>query len=140
MRQSPGAISYVDLTYAQQNKIPVASIKNKAGKYVPPTTDSTTAAINAYADQLAKDPRTPIVDPPASASNAYPISGLTFLIIPKDGTEQAKRQALKNFVKYIVTDGQATASTLNYAPLPDAVKQNDMQSLNQLTASGQPLQ
>ena len=78
--------------------------------------------------------------PPASASEAYPIAGLTFLIVPKDGTDVEKRQALKDFVKYIVTDGQSVAKALNYAPLPDGLKQNDLNLLNQMTGEGKPLQ
>ena len=140
VRQSPGSIGYVELTYAQQNKLPVASVRNQAGNYIQPSTASTTAAIAGYADQLTKDPRTPIVDPPASAPQAYPISTLTFLIIPKDGTDQAKRSALKSFVQYIVGDGQATAGSLNYAPLPDSVKQYDQQMLSQMTVNSAAMQ
>ena len=140
IRQSPGAIGYVELTYAQQNHLPVAAMKNQGGKYVAPSTESTTAAINAFTADLAKDPRTPIVNPPASAPDAYPISGLTFLIIPKDGADKTRRAALKQFIQYVITDGQATAGTLNYAPLPDGVKQYDQQQLNLLTAAGQPIQ
>ena len=140
IRQSPGAIGYVELTYAEQNHLPVARIKNQAGQYVAATAQSTTAAINAFSGQLSQDPRLPIVNPPASAADAYPISGLTFLIIPKDGPGKAKRAAVKNFAQYIITDGQATANSLNYAPLPDGVKQYDQQQLQQLTADGQPLQ
>ena len=87
VKQSPGPISYVELTYATQNKLPVAAIKNQAGKYVLPSTAGTTAAIDAFKDQLAKDARIPIANPPASAPDAYPISTLTFLIIPKDGKD-----------------------------------------------------
>ncbi len=140
IRQTPGAIGYVELTYAQQNKLPVVAMKNEAGKYIAPSTDSTTAAINAFTAQLAQDPRTPIVNPPASAADAYPISGLTFLIIPKDGADKAKRSALKQFIQYVITDGQASAAKLNYAPLPDGVKQYDQQQLNMMTAAGQPIQ
>lgn len=140
IRQSPGAIGYVELTYAEQNHLPVARIKNQAGQFIVPTAQSTTAAINAFSGQLSQDPRTPIVNPPASAADAYPISGLTFLIIPKDGPGKAKRSALKSFVQYVVTDGQATAGSLNYAPLPDGVKQYNQQQLQQMTADGQPLQ
>jgi len=139
IRNSPGAIGYVELTYAQQNHLPTAAIENAAGKYVQPTADGTTAAIAAFTTQLTQDPRVPIVNPPADAATAYPISGLTFLIIPKDGPDKAKRTALKQFIQYIITDGQATAGTLNYAPLPDGVKQYDQQQLQQLTADGQPL-
>jgi phosphate transport system substrate-binding protein len=139
IRNTPGAIGYVELIYAQQNHLPTASIENAAGQYVQPTAAATTSAIAAYGAQLAQDPRTPIVNPPASAADAYPISGLTFLIIPKDGPDKATRTALKQFAQYIITDGQATAGTLNYAPLPDSVKQYDQQQLDTLTAAGQPI-
>ncbi|HZD51392.1 MAG TPA: phosphate ABC transporter substrate-binding protein PstS [Silvibacterium sp.] len=140
LRQSPGAIGYVELTYAQQNHLPVVKMKNQAGNYIAPTAQSTTAAINAFTAQLSQDPRQPIVNPPASAADAYPISTLTFLIIPKDGPDKDKRTALKNFISYIITDGQSTAESLNYAPLPDGVKQFDQQQLSQMTAAGQPIQ
>ena len=140
VKQSPGAISYVELTYATQNKMPVAAIKNQAGNYVLPSTAGTTAAIDAFKDQLAKDDRTSIANPPASAADAYPISTLTFLIIPKDGKDAQKRAALKQFLVYVVTDGQQVTSGLNYAPLPDAVKQQNVQALSQLTVNGGPIQ
>ena len=139
IRQSPGAIGYVELTYAQQNNLPVAAIRNLGDKFVLPSTASTTADIQAFAAQLAKDPRTPIVNPQGSATDAYPIAGLTFLIVPTTGQGKAKRGALKDFIKYIITDGQAVAGTMNYAPLPDGVKQYDLNALSQLTADGQPL-
>ena len=139
LKQAPGAIGYVELTYAEQNSLPMAKIKNQAGHFVAPGTASTTAAIQAFAAELAEDPRTPIVNPPATAADAYPISTLTFLIVPKDGPNKAKRQALKSYLNYIVTEGQTTANELQYAPLPDAVKQFDQQQLKLLTADGQPL-
>ncbi len=140
IRQTPGAIGYVELTYAQQNHLPVAAIENQAGHFVLPSPESTTAAISGYLNQLQQDPRVPIVNPPAAASEAYPIAGLTFLIVPKDGTDVEKRQALKDFIKYIVSDGQNVATSLNYAPLPDGLKQNDLNLLNQMTGEGKPLQ
>lgn len=139
VKQFPGSISYVELTYATQNKLPVAAIKNQAGNYVLPSTAGTTAAIDAFKDELAKDDRMPIANPPASAPDAYPISTLTFLIIPKDGKDVPKRTALKQFITYLVTDGQAAASGLNYAPLPDAVKQLNVKALSQLTVNGSPV-
>lgn len=139
LQQSPGAIGYVELAYATQNHLPVAKIKNLAGNYIAPSTESATAAINAFTAQLSQDPRTPIVNPPATAADAYPISTLTFLIIPKDGPDKAKRTVLKQFLQYVVTDGQTAAGSLDYAPLPDGVKQYDQQQLNLLTANGQSL-
>ncbi len=61
------------------------------------------------------------------------------LIIPKDSTDAAKRP-MKSFIQYIITDGQAEAEKLEYAPLPDAVKQYNTQVLGQLTTNGQPIQ
>ncbi|MGB7188787.1 MAG: phosphate ABC transporter substrate-binding protein PstS [Acidobacteriaceae bacterium] len=139
LKQSPGAIGYVELTFAEQNSLPMARIENQAGKYVVPGTASTTAAINAFAAQLAQDPRTPIVNPPATAPEAYPISTLTFVLIPKDGPDKAKRAALKTFLRYIITEGQTTANGLQYAPLPPSIQQYDEQQLNRMTAAGQPL-
>jgi phosphate transport system substrate-binding protein len=139
IRNSPGSLGYVELAYAQQNNLPIAQIENQAGKYVAASAAGTTADIAAFSDQIAKDPRQPIVNPPANAPDAYPISGLTFLLIPKDGPDKAKRTALKQFVQYIITDGQAAAGNLNYAPLPDSVKQYDQQQLQLLLAAGQPI-
>ena len=133
------AIGYVELTYAEQNSLPMARIENQAGKFVAPGTASTTAAINAFAAELERDPRVPIVNPPATAVDAYPISTMTYLIVPKDGPDKAKRAALKQFLNYVVTEGQKTANELKYAPLPEAMKQYDQQQLKLMKAAGQPL-
>jgi phosphate transport system substrate-binding protein len=131
IKQSPGALGYVELAYAIENKLPLAKIENQAGKYIAPSAAGTTASIAAFATELAQNPATPIV---------YPISGLTFLIVPKDGPDKAKRTALKGFLEYIINDGQSAAADLNYAPLPDSVKQYDETQLKTLTAAGQPIQ
>lgn len=135
-----GSIGYVELAYAVQNNLPVASVENLAGKFIQPSIASTSAAIDGSKDIIAADPRTPIVNPPASAPDAYPISGLTFLIVPKDGTDHAKRAELKKFIQYIVGDGQVVAGSLNYAPLPESVQQFDKQQLDLMLAGGQPIQ
>jgi phosphate transport system substrate-binding protein len=139
VKQSPGAIGYVELTYATQNNLPVASIRNKAGEYVLPSAAGTTAAIAAFADDLSKDVRTPIVEAPASAKDAYPISGLTFLMVPKDGTDAPKRQALKGFIEYIITDGQNIADSLSYALLPTSLQDQDKKLLDEMMVNGQPV-
>ncbi|HLH10230.1 MAG TPA: phosphate ABC transporter substrate-binding protein PstS [Terriglobales bacterium] len=139
VKQTPGSIGYVELTYATTNNLPVALIKNKADQWVKPSAEGTTAAIDAFKDQLAQDIRNPIVDPPAAAKEAYPISGLTFLIIPADGSDKQQRSDIKNFITYVVNNGQATAQSLNYAPIPDSLKQTDLKLLGQMKADGQPL-
>lgn len=137
VKQTSGAIGYVELNYAAENKLPVASIRNKAGEFVPPSAAGATAAIDASKDELAKDVRTPIVDPPATAKDAYPISGLTFLMVPKSNKDAAKEQVVKDFVFYIITQGQASADSLQYAKLPDSLVDQDQKLLGELQVSGQ---
>ena len=140
VKQTPGGIGYVELTYAKENNLPVAAVRNAAGQFVEPSAQATTAAIDAYKDSLAKDVRVPIVDPPTSAKEAYPIAGLTFLLIPKQGKDAKRTEILKQFVQYIVTQGQDTAESLYYAKLPDVLQQQDQSLLSQVGSSGTPAQ
>ena len=136
VKQSPGAIGYVELSYAEENKLPTVEVRNQAGNFVAPSAASATAAIAAFHSQLAKDVRIPIVNPPASAKSAYPISGLTFLLVPKDGKDPSKRQATIQFIQYVVSDGQSMASELHYAKLPQPLVQLDRKLLAQLEVNG----
>lgn len=140
IRQSAGAIGYVELSYAKNNNLPVAQVRNRAGNWEDPTAAGTTAAIDAFHDNLVKDVRTPIVDPPESAKDAYPICGLTFLMVPKDGQDAAKRQIVKEFIQYIITDGQNSADSLFYAKLPSALADQDQKLVAEMTANGQAVQ
>ena len=139
VKQTPGTIGYVELNYAKENNLPVALIHNQAGNWEAPSAEGTAAAISAFSDDLAKDVRTPIVDPPASAADAYPICGFTFLLVPKDGTDAAKRGVVKSFIQYVITDGQASADSLYYAKLPAAVADQDQKLLADMLANGQPI-
>ena len=125
VKQTPGGIGYVELSYATENNLPVVLMRNRAGNWVAPTVVSTTAAIEAYGSDLANDARTPIVDPPATAKEAYPIAGLTFLIVPKQGKDPGRTQTIKTFIQYIVTQGQDDSEKLSYAKLPPALQQQD---------------
>ena len=140
VKQMPGGIGYVELTYATENKLPVVSVKNQAGSWVEPTAASTTAAIDAFGAELAQDVRTPIVDPPASAKDAYPISGLTFLLLPKQGKDAKKTETLKQFVAYIITHGQTAAENMAYAPIPASLQQAGVNLLSQVGGAAQPAQ
>jgi len=139
VKQSPGSIGYVELTYALGNNLPVAEVQNAAGKYVLPSAESASAAIAAFSEQIARDVRTPIVNPPASAPDAYPISGLTFLMVPVDGQDSEKRTTVKRFIQYVVSDGQKLAGNLHYAPLPSSLIEQDRKLLGHMTADGKPL-
>ncbi len=132
VKQNPGAIGYVELTYALENNLPLAQLQNQSGNYVVPDAAGTSEAIDAFSSQLSKDVRTPIVNPPASAPKAYPISGLTFLLVPKTPKDAAKGAVVKKFVEYIIGDGQALAEQLHYAKLPASLQQIDKQLLDQV--------
>jgi phosphate transport system substrate-binding protein len=136
VKQSPGAIGYVELTYAKENNLPVALIRNQAGNWEEPSSDGATAAIAAYADELAKDVRTAIVDPPATAKDAYPICGLTYLLVPKETKDAQKAAVVKQFIQYIVTDGQNMSNSLFYAKLPTALTEQDQKLLGETQANG----
>ena len=91
------------------------------------------SAIEAFTEALARDVRSPIVDPPASAKDAYPISGLTFILVAKDGKGGEERQAIKEFFHYAVIEGQA-AEELSYAMLPVSLQKLDQKLLGEMTA------
>ena len=139
VKQTPGTIGYLELNYAKENGVPVASIQNQAGHFIRPTPGSTAAAITAFSGALEKDVRSPIVDPPASAPDAYPISGLSFILIPKDRPDSGQQAAVRDFIAFAISSGQDSAEELAYAKLPDAVQEQGQALLSQLTANGQPL-
>jgi phosphate transport system substrate-binding protein len=137
VRQTPGSIGYVELSYATENKLPVVDIKNQAGSWVSPTPAGATSAIDAFHNELEQDVRMPIVDPPASAKDAYPISGLTFLLVPKQAKDPGKQNVVKGFVQYIITQGQSSAEGLQYSKLPDSLVQQDQKLLGQIGSAQQ---
>ncbi len=137
VRQSPGAIGYVELAYAKQNQLPVALVQNKAGKFVEPSLASTTSAVDASKDALAKDVRSPIAN--AAAADAYPICGLTYLLVYQDQKDPARARALANFIDWAIHDGQAMAEGLEYARLPESIVKVNEGNLKKLTAGGKPL-
>ena len=139
VKQTTGTIGYLELNYAKENGVPVAAIRNQAGEYVPPSPGAAEAAIEAFKRDLDKDVRAPVVDPPASARYAYPISGFTFFLLPRDRAEKDEQTAVRDFVSYALTTGQDAAERLSYAKLPLAVQQKAQELLAQLTANGQPL-
>ncbi len=139
VKQATGTIGYAELSYARQEDLSVAFIQNRAGAYAEPSVAGAAAALDSFSEAIAKDVRTPIVDPPASAKDAYPISGVTFVLIPKDGSVELDRQTLKEFVQYAITDGQAATEGLYYAKLPRLLQDQGLKLLSEMTSNGQPL-
>jgi phosphate transport system substrate-binding protein len=137
VRQTPGAIGYVELAYAKQNALPVARVRNQAGRFVSPSLASTTAAVSGAAAALAKDVRTPIVNAPGP--DTYPISGLTFLLVYQDSKDPVRARALAGFISWAMRDGQGLVEALDYARLPEAVIKANEAALRTLTANGKPV-
>jgi phosphate transport system substrate-binding protein len=121
VRQSPGAIGYVELAYATQNHMATARLKNASGELVAPTIESVTAAAAGAAAKLpAKtDYRVSIVNAPGAG--VYPISSFTWIIVYAKQSDAAKKQTLVDFLRWALTDGQAMEAALDYAPLPEAM-------------------
>ncbi len=120
IKQLPGSIGYVELVYAIQNKMPVASIKNKSGVFVEPTIKSTTASAMMA---IPPDTRASITNTPAK--DGYPISGFTWIIIYKEqkyeGRTKERAEALMKLLWWMTHEGQPLADPLHYAPLPKDV-------------------
>lgn len=139
VKQNPGTIGYAELNYAAEKHLPVASIQNRAGSFVVPSRGSTTAAVQAFDEALSKDVRASIVDPPATAKDAYPISGLSFFLIAKDGSDGVERQAIRDFTQYAISAGQDLSEGLDYAKLPKPVQEHALSLLGEMQANGQPV-
>lgn len=118
IRQLPGSIGYVELIYALQNHISFGEVKNAAGHWVKASIAGVTAAA-ASVKQMPADYRVSITNAPGP--DAYPISSFTWLLIPTQGQDAAKRKVLKDFMNWMLIDGEKEVSALYYAPLPDSL-------------------
>ena len=125
--QVPGAIGYVELIYALQNKISYGSVQNAAGKFLKGTIEGTTAAAAEAAGKMPADFRVSITNAPGA--DAYPISSFTWLLLYQDNPDKAKAKVMVDFVKWALTDGQKYCPDLGYAPLPKNVVDMEMKAL-----------
>ena len=118
VKQTPGAIGYVELAYAKQNKLPTAAVKNKAGKFITPSVTAVTAAAAGVAKTLPAntDFRISVVDAPGP--DAYPISSFTWIIAYQHQSDAGKGKKLVDFLNWALTKGEPEAPSLDYAPLP----------------------
>jgi phosphate transport system substrate-binding protein len=120
VKQTPGAIGYVELAYAKQNGLPYASVRNAAGHYISPTIASVTAAAAAIKLPKNTDYRVSIVNAPGKDS--YPISSMTWLLVYRNQLDRTKGQKLIDFLRWAYTSGEKSAESLDYAPLPPAMR------------------
>jgi phosphate transport system substrate-binding protein len=119
VKQTPNSIGYVELLYAIQNKMGYGSVKNSAGTFVKAELTTVTEAAEGAAKDMPDDFRVSITNAPGK--NAYPISTFTWLLIPDKIENPAKKKAITDFLKWMLTTGQKYAAPLSYAPLPAPV-------------------
>jgi len=136
VKQTPGALGYVELIYAIQNNIGYGLVRNKAGNYIQATLETTTnAAAGAVASLDANtDFRVSITD--ADGRDVYPIASFTWLLVPQQMTDATKARALLEFVWWAVHDGEQYCKDLSYAPLPRRVVQLEEERLKSVTVDG----
>jgi phosphate transport system substrate-binding protein len=126
VRQMPGAIGYVELIYALQNKITFGSVKNSAGNWITASIQGVTEAA-ASVKKMPADYRVSITNAPGA--NAYPISSFTYLLIPKSGGDQSKRAVLKDMLSWMLKSGEEQATALSYAPLPQSLVDQELKTV-----------
>jgi phosphate transport system substrate-binding protein len=139
VRQTPGAIGYVELGYALINRMAVGQVRNRSGQFVTPTLESVTAAAAGAMSQMGPttDFRVSITDP--EGADAFPIASFTWLLVRKAYPDAAKARELVKFIWWSVTEGQAQAPRLGYAPLPRAMRPWIEARLKTVTAGGTPV-
>lgn len=133
IKQTEGAIGYVELIYALQQKMPYAAIQNSAGTYLKPTLASVTAAAAGAAKSMPADFRVSITNAPGK--DAYPISTFTYLLIPTEIKDPAKKAAIVGFMKWMLTSGEKEVQdnpNLGYAPLPKSVIDKEMKQISEI--------
>jgi phosphate transport system substrate-binding protein len=136
--QNDGAIGYVELAYAIQNKYVLNKLQNKAGQYITPSIESTQASMADFGTQLGEKLALSIVDAPGQ--NSYPIAGYTYLLLYMDQQDCVKASKIVQFLKWAHSDtGDKSAIDLQYVPLPSEVKDQVLAKLGQITCQGKPL-
>ena len=138
VKQTPGAVGYVELIYAIQNKMSYGNVKNKAGKFIEPTLKSVSAAANV---KIPDDTNVSLTDTDAAAG--YPISGFTWLIFYKEqnygGKTKDRAEALAKLLMWVVGDGQRFVEPLQYSPLSKEAAGKAMKLVRSVTYNGSPI-
>jgi phosphate transport system substrate-binding protein len=128
VKQTPNAIGYIELIYAVQNNIPYGKVQNAAGNFVKADLAGVTAAATADAKNIPADFRVSITNPPGP--KVYPISSFTWLLIPEQIQDVGKREAIKDFLKWMLTEGQKYNEGLSYSQLPKDVIARETQAIS----------
>ena len=130
VKNTPDSIGYVELIYAESNKIPYGNVQNSVGVFVKASLAGVTAAAAGAAKAMPDDFRVSITNAPGK--DAYPVSSFTWLLIPSKISDSAKRDAIKGFVSWMLADGQNYAEALSYARLPKEVVAKEKKALGNI--------
>lgn len=130
IKQTPYSMGYVELIYAIQNKMPYGKVKNSSGDFIKADLASVSAAAAGAIKTMPDDFRVSITNAPGKT--AYPISSFTWLLIPSKFSDAKKRDTLKEFVQWMLADGQNYAESLAYAKLPPEVIAKEAKALNKI--------
>ncbi len=130
VKATPSAIGYVELAYARRASLQTAHVKNRAGIFVEPSLSSLEIALETVAEPGNGE---------ASGEGAYPITALSFVILPREARDAGRSRALAKFLWWAIHEGQALAPTLDYAPLPPPLVSRAEQALRELRAGGDPV-
>jgi phosphate transport system substrate-binding protein len=129
VKQTPNSIGYIELVYAVQNNVPYGKVQNAAGKFIKADLASVTAAA-ASMKTIPDDFRVSITNAPGA--EAYPISSFTWLLIPAQISDAAKRSAVKGFLTWMLAEGQNYNEGLTYAKLPKNVIAKESKAISQI--------
>jgi phosphate transport system substrate-binding protein len=129
--QTPGAIGYVELIYALQNKISFGPVQNASGEFVTASPESVTKA--AAGATIPADFRISITNAPGAG--AYPISSFTWLLLYQQASDTRRSRMMVDFARWALTDGQKFAADMGYAPVPEAVVQQELTALGTIKVS-----
>lgn len=127
VKQTEGALGYVELIYALQNKMAYGSVQNSAGKFINADLASVSAAAAAAAANMPDDFRVSITNP--ASATAYPIASFTWLLIPAKIADPAKKKVIVDFLKWMLADGQGMTEALAFAKLPQSVIAKELKAI-----------
>ena len=130
VKQTPGAIGYVELIYAIQNKIAYGAVQNAAGEFVRASTETVSNAAAVATKNMPKDFRVSITNAPGK--DVYPISSFTWLLVQESPKDMQRSKVLADFIRWALTDGQKFAPELGYAPLPREVVALELEALKRV--------
>ncbi len=137
VKQNPNSIGYVELTFAKANNLPAALIKNKAGQFIEPGSESVSKAAAGAVANMPEDLRFELTN--SDGEGAYPISGMVFVLVYKNQEDPKKGKALVDFLWWITHEGTEYVVDLHYAPLPKELVTKVEQKIGSIASGGQPL-